>query len=339
MRLLVTGGAGYVGSHTCVALLKAAHDVVVIDNFSNAHEEVLQAVRELSARGFEWVEGDIRDGNLVHSVIAHGRFDGIIHFAALKSVPESIDDPLRYWDVNVHGTNVLLREAIEAGIRKFVFSSSAAIYGQQLNVPIAESARPEPLNPYAETKLAGEHILRDLARVSPQLRVCVLRYFNPIGAHISGKIGEDPKVQATNLFPTVLEACLAGLPVNVFGTDYETPDGSAIRDFIHVMDLAAGHAAAIEFLGQVGEREGRTWTFNLGTGRGVSVLELINAMERASGRVVRRHLADKRSGDVAISVADSSRSASILGWRSHYSVDDACVHALRWAANTSRINS
>lgn len=330
MRLLVTGGAGFVGSHTCAALLEAGHDVVVIDNFINSHVGVLERIIDLTGRPLKWIEANICDAASMASIVEGNRFDAVMHFAALKSASESIEDPLGYWHVNVTGMLNLLHAVDAAGIRRFIFSSSAIIYGNQDSMPIPETAQTHPLTPYAWTKLAGEELLAELCRARPQFQACILRYFNPIGAHASGRIGEDPRRRPDNLFPIVLSACRQGRPMEVYGTDYETVDGSAVRDFIHVMDIAEGHLAALNFLLESGCGQSNISRFNLGTGQGCSVLQLIEAMENASRRSIRKHATVRRTGDLGMSVADPSLAASVLGWRARRTIDDACRDALGW---------
>jgi UDP-glucose 4-epimerase len=330
MRVLVTGGAGYVGSHTCVALAEAGHEIVAIDNFANSDESVLAAVSSLVGRRVEWSRADIRDRDAMAKLIVPGAFDAILHLAAFKSVPESLQEPDLYWDNNVGGMAVLLRAVRTAGISMFVFSSSAIVYGPQERVPISESASVAPLNPYACTKLAGERMLRDLAHSQPDFRACILRYFNPVGAHQSGELAENPRLPPSNLLPIALAASRDRKTIDIFGTDYDTPDGSAIRDFVHVMDIAEGHVSALNFLANdKSRRRGDAWIFNLGTGRGCSVFELIRIVEKVGRRAISIRLAGRRKGDIAISVADPSLSAALLGWRARRSLDEACADALR----------
>jgi len=331
MRLLVTGGAGYVGAHTCIVLLQAGHDIVVVDNFSNSDATVLQTVMEIGGRRLCSIEADIRDRKAMKSVLSEGKFDGILHFAALKSAPESLEQPELYWDVNVGGTAILLEAALAAGVRKFVFSSSAIVYGTQEIVPTPETAPLRPINPYAWSKLVGEQMLDDVGRSRVNFHACSLRYFNPIGNHSSGRIGENPKQRATNIFPVILSACRDRKPVNIYGTDYDTRDGSAVRDFIHVMDVAEGHSAALKFLVTKEAGAGSDAAiFNLGTGQGSSVRDLVHAMERAAGTTIECRESGRRAGDIAISVANPERSATILGWRARRSLDQACSDAMRW---------
>lgn len=330
MRMLVTGGAGYVGSHTCVALAEAGHEVFAIDNFANSDESALTGVSALVGRRFEWSRADIRDRDAMAKLIAPGAFDVILHLAALKSVPESLKKPELYWDNNVGGMAVLLRAVRAAETSMFVFSSSATVYGAQERVPISESASPAPLNPYACTKLAGERMLSDLVHSQPDFRACILRYFNPVGAHKSGGIGENLKEPASNLFPMAIAACRNQRTVEIYGTDYETPDGSAIRDYVHVMDIAEAHVSAVNFLASDKSRNrGDAWIFNLGTGQGCSVIELIRKIEKVSRRPIITRATGRRKGDIAISVADPSLSEALLGWRARRSLEEACADVLR----------
>lgn len=330
MRVLVTGGAGYVGSHACVSLLDAGHEVIVIDDFSNSEEGVLRTVRELTGKSLEWVKADIRNRAAVSAVLERGPYDAVMHFAALKSVPESLVHPARYWDINVGGMAILLAASLAAGVKRFVFSSSATVYGEQKVIPISETAATAALNPYASTKLAGERMLHEAALASPEFRVCNLRYFNPIGSHPAGRLGENPRGKSTNLFPAIVAACRSRTGIEIHGTDYETPDGSAIRDFIHVMDLAEGHVAALEFLmgGSSFTSEG-AWTINLGTGEGCSVLELVTLAEKAAGHSIPLHHAPRRKGDVALSIANPERAGRLLSWRARRTLPEACADALR----------
>lgn len=330
MRLLVTGGAGYVGSHTCVVLLEQGHDIVVLDDYSNSSPTVPQTVRDLTGGRLEAIEADIRDRTAVRAAVARGPFDAVVHFAALKSAPESVAQPARYWDVNVGGMAILLDEVLAAGTKRFIFSSSAIVYGHQEAVPIPESATTTSLNPYGSTKLAGERMLREVARAVPGFRACSLRYFNPVGGHPSARLGENPRQPGGNLFPLILKACRANAPVAINGTDYATPDGSTVRDFVHVMDLAEGHAAALRFLlAQDGPGAAEPSIFNLGTGQGASVLELIAMTERAMGRPIERRIAPRRAGDIVVSVADVQRAADVLGWRARRTLEEACRDAVR----------
>lgn len=332
MRLLVTGGAGYVGSHTSLVLLQEGHEIVILDDFSNSDEHVVQVIRDLAGRSPELVKADIRDRVAVRAALAEGPYDAILHFAALKSAPESVAEPARYRDVNVGGMEILLNEALAAGTRNFVFSSSAIVYGRQEHVPITETAATTALNPYAATKLAGERMLREIVQVNPGFRACSLRYFNPVGGHPSGRLGENPRRPGGNLFPMILKACRERTAIEIHGADYDTRDGTTIRDFVHVMDLAEGHAAALEFLlrgdSSISGLPG-LWTFNLGTGKGASVLELIATVEKVVGHRIECRIGPRREGDIVVSVADVRRAESIMGWRSRRTLEEACTDAVR----------
>jgi UDP-glucose 4-epimerase len=331
MRLLVTGGAGYVGSHACICLLEAGHEVVVIDDFSNSDSSVLDTVRALIRGHLEWFRVDIRDRHAVADVMAARTYDAVLHFAALKSAPQSVEEPAKYWDVNVGGMAVVVQAALQAGIPKFVFSSSASLYGTQALGPIAETAVPRPANPYARTKLVGEQLLLDVAARHRHFQACSLRYFNPIGAHGSGLVGESPRQEPSNLFPVLLRACQRGTIVEIYGRTYPTHDGTAIRDYIHVMDVAEGHVAALEFLdGAAAEAPANAPAFNLGTGVGTSVLELIHRVETVFATPIVTRDCPPRAGDLAVSLADPTRTIAALGWQAKRSIDDACRDAKKW---------
>lgn len=331
MRVLVTGGAGYVGSHTCVALLNAGWEVTILDDFSNSSPDVLVALKRITGRDVVAVEADIRNFDAVSQIVAQGGFDAVIHFAALKSAPESISQPLRYWEVNVGGMTSLLRALAMSEVRMMVFSSSAIVYGEQETVPTPETAPLFPTNPYASTKVAGEQLLLNFAACCPGLKACILRYFNPIGAHYSGLIGENPKQAPSNLFPLLLAACRSQSAVDVLGTDYATSDGSAVRDFVHVMDVADAHLAALELLASNAAAAPAVRTFNIGTGVGVSVRNLIGAVEKATGIEIHRRDGPRRSGDIMASIADPTLAAAELGWRARRSLMDACQDGWRWS--------
>ncbi len=328
--LLVTGGAGYIGSHTIVELLAAGHDVVCLDNYSNSSPVALQRVGEIAGRGVIAIEGDVRDAALLDRLFAAHRVDGVIHFAALKAVGESVTQPLAYYDSNVGGTVALLQAMRRAKVGRFVFSSSATVYGAPDNLPIREDAPIRTTNPYGATKAMVEQILRDLAASDSMWSVVCLRYFNPIGAHSSGRIGEDPHDVPNNLFPFICQVAIGKRPhLNVFGNDWPTPDGTGVRDYLHVQDLAAGHLRAFEFA-----RSRAGWTaLNLGTGKGVSVLELASAFEKATGRPIARVMAPRRPGDIAACWADPSLAAQLLNWRAERSVQQACADGWRWQQN------
>ena len=332
MNILVTGGAGYIGSHTCVVLLEAGHDVTVIDNLCNSSAIALQRVQELAGRSLRFVQGDIRSRDDLDRAFAGG-IDAVIHFAALKAVGESCEQPLAYFDNNIGGT-IALMQAMEAhGAECLVFSSSATVYGEPAALPIREDFARSATNPYGWTKLMMEQVLTDLdARAPGQWRIARLRYFNPVGAHESGLIGEDPRGEPNNLMPYVAQVAAGQRErLNVYGDDYPTPDGTGLRDYIHVCDLAEGHMAALRYLRQ----HAGLLTVNLGTGRPVSVLEMVRSFERASGRTVPYRVAPRRPGDVAACWADPSLAERQLGWRARRSVENMCADAWRWQRNVT----
>ncbi len=327
MKVLVTGGAGYIGSHTCVELLTAGCEVVVFDNLCNSRQEALRRVARIAGRTPEFVRGDVRDGEALARLFAAYRIDAVIHFAGLKAVGESVEQPLAYYDNNVHGSLALLRAMDAAGVRTLVFSSSATVYGDPASVPIREDFPLSATNPYGRSKLMVEDVLRDLAHADASWRLAILRYFNPVGAHESGLIGEDPAGVPDNLLPFVGQVAVGRLPeLAVFGGDYPTPDGTGVRDYIHVVDLARGHLKALAALRQ---RTG-VLTANLGTGRGYSVLEMVAAFARASGRAIPYRIAPRRPGDVAACYADPAYAAETLGWRAEFDLDRMCADAWRW---------
>ena len=326
-KILVTGGAGYIGSHTVLELLEAGFEVVVLDNLSNASPESLERVAQLTSRRATLVQGDLRDEALIERMLAEHRFDATIHFAGLKAVGESVEKPLAYYDNNVAGTLVLLRRLDAAGVRRIVFSSSATVYGDPTSVPIREDAKTGATNPYGRTKWFIEYILQDLAQADPRWSVGNLRYFNPVGAHPSGRIGEDPQGIPNNLMPFVAQVAVGRRErLGVFGGDWPTADGTGVRDYIHVVDLAQGHLAALR---RVFDVPG-FWTVNLGTGSGTSVLQMVAAFERASGRPVPYTIGPRRAGDIASCYADPSQAERLLGWRAKLDVDAMCADGWRW---------
>ena len=334
-QLLITGGAGFIGSHTCLALLQVGHRLVVLDDFSNSSPIALERVRELAGREaadrLSLLQGDIRDRSQLDQAFANDQssIDAVIHFAGLKAVGESVRQPLRYWDVNVNGSRYLL-EAMEAhGCHTLVFSSSATIYGYPDTVPIPETAPIAPINPYGHTKAAVEQMLTDLQSSAPDTwRIACLRYFNPVGAHPSGRIGEDPHGIPNNLFPFVSQVAVGLRPtLQVFGGDWPTSDGTGVRDYIHVMDLAEGHRCALDCLLS---EEPQLLTLNLGSGQGQSVLDVVKAMEAASNRSIPYTITNRRPGDAAISVADPSQAINRLGWSTKRSLKDICRSGLAW---------
>jgi UDP-glucose 4-epimerase len=335
-QLLITGGAGFIGSHTCLVLLEAGHRLVVLDNFANSSPESLRRVQELAggsaADRLTVVEGDIRHpSDLERAFAAHatgGPIEAVVHFAGLKAVGESVREPLRYWDVNVAGSRQLLAAMRAQGCRTIVFSSSATLYGMPDQVPIPETAPVQPINPYGHSKAAVERMLADIADSEPGWRIARLRYFNPVGAHPSGRIGEDPNGIPNNLFPFVSQVAVGRRErLQVFGGDWPTPDGSGVRDYIHVMDLAEGHRAALDVL--LAEAP-QLLTLNLGSGQGHSVLEVVAAFEQASGRPVPHAVVERRPGDAASTVADPSLAAERLGWRTRRSLAEMCSDGWAW---------
>ena len=326
--ILVTGGLGYIGSHTCVMLAAAGHELVIVDNLSNAKPQVLERIRELApGRRMDFERVDLRERAALAQIFARRRIDAVVHFAGLKAVGESVEKPLLYYENNVAGTLSLLHAMLAHDVRKIVFSSSATVYGDPERLPLTESHRLQPASPYGRTKLMIEEILADQARAEPQFLHATLRYFNPSGAHPSGRIGEDPRGVPNNLFPYIARVAVRRLDrLRVWGSDYATPDGTGVRDYIHVMDLARGHLAALDYL----DRRARSITVNLGTGRGYSVLEAVHAFERASGRAVAIEMAARRPGDVAQCYADASLAAREMGWRAELDLDAMCRDTWRW---------
>lgn len=333
MRVLVTGGAGYLGSHTVVQLVEAGHEPVIVDNFGNAPYSVIGRLEQLTGRGIETHRVDLRDGPALRRLFdSAGPFDAVIHFAGLKAVGASVEQPLVYYENNVVGTLRLLEEMGRHGTSTLVFSSSATVYGRTAQSLLTEDLPTAATNPYGWSKVMCEQILHDIAATNNDWRIAILRYFNPTGAHPSGLIGEGPLGEATNLMPVLAEVAAGRRErLEIFGGNYPTDDGTAVRDYVHVMDLAAGHIAALEHLA-VGDTALRTW--NLGTGQGTSVLELVRAFERATGRPMPYEIAPRRAGDVAVSVACVERAQAELGWRAARTIDDMCADAWRWQSST-----
>ncbi len=330
MRVLTTGGAGYIGSHTVLALIEAGHEPVIFDNFDNSSPEAVRRVAELAGRDIELIEGDLLDADAVDRVLSVGNFDAVIHFAGLKAVGESTAQPLRYYRTNVVGTLNLLDAMQANGVCQLVFSSSATVYGTSGASRCAEDLPLGTTNPYGTTKLQIEQILDDLAASDPSWHVAKLRYFNPVGAHASGRIGEDPRDIPNNLMPYVSQVAVGRRDhLSVYGGDYPTPDGTGVRDFIHVVDLAAGHVAALEALPEF--PGARAW--NLGTGEGNSVLEVVRAFERASGKSIPFEIVDRRPGDVAELVADPSRARVELHWKAERGLEDVARDSWNWQRN------
>jgi UDP-glucose 4-epimerase len=329
MRVLVTGGAGYIGSHTCLELLKAGHEVVVIDNLSNSKPAVFDRIERICGRRAVFYEHDVRDSGKVAEIFSAHGIEAVIHFAGLKAVGESVAQPLRYYDNNVTGSLALFSAMKEAGIRTLVFSSSATVYGNPHSVPIHEEFPLSATNPYGRSKLMVEEILRDLILADDSWHIALLRYFNPVGAHESGLIGEDPAGIPNNLMPYISQVAAGRQKeLQIFGGDYPTPDGTGVRDYIHVVDLACGHIAALDWLQQ---RRG-VHTFNLGTGRGNSVLEVVRAFEAVTGKHIPYRIVDRRPGDIAQCYADPSRAERELGWKAQRGIAEMCKDAWNWQA-------
>ena len=331
MNVLLTGGAGYIGSHTAVECLEAGHEVLVFDNLSNSSVKSLERVAQIAGRRVEFVQGDIRDRAALRALFAKHAIDAVVHFAGLKAVGESVEKPLLYYDNNIAGSIALFEVMAEAGVKSVVFSSSATVYGDPATVPITEDFPLSATNPYGWSKLFIETMLRDIARADEGWSIALLRYFNPVGAHESGLIGEDPRGIPNNLMPYVAQVAVGRRPhLNVFGGDYPTPDGTGVRDYIHVVDLARGHVAA---LNRLHHKAGGVHTWNLGTGRGVSVLDMVRAFEAASGKKVPYEIVARRPGDVAQCWADPARAAHDLGWRAIHDLPRMCADAWRWQSN------
>lgn len=331
-NILVTGGTGYIGAHTVVELLAEDHEVFVIDNLCNSKVTVLDRIERIAGRRPRFAQLDIRDRPALRKLFAAQRFDAVIHFAGLKAVGESVEKPLGYYDANVSGSVTLLQCMEEAGVGTIVFSSSATVYGEPASVPIREDAPLAPGNPYGRSKLMIEDILRDFAAANRARRIALLRYFNPVGAHPSGLIGEDPNGVPNNLMPYVAMVAAGRLPeLRIFGSDYPTPDGTGVRDFVHVVDLARGHLAALRALR---ERPG-VLTVNLGTGLGYSVLQMVKAFAAASGKAVPYRLAARRPGDIAQCYADPSRAREVLGWQARLGLEAMCSDTWRWQQSVS----
>ena len=325
--ILVTGGAGYIGSHTVLELLAQNYDVVVIDNLSNSKQESLRRVMEITGRDLEFHKADLLDIDVLHRIFSNHDIGAVIHFAGLKAVGESVAKPLLYYQNNISGTLNLCKAMQEHGVKNIVFSSSATVYGDPKTVPITEDFPLSATNPYGRTKLMIEQILNDLYLADGLMNVIILRYFNPIGAHESGRIGEDPSGVPNNLLPYILKVAIGELPqLRVFGDDYPTPDGTAVRDYIHVVDLAYGHVLALEKL----QKKPGAVVYNLGTGKGYSVLEVLRSCEKAIGKTIPYEIAGRRSGDVAMSYADPSKAEQELGWVAERTLDTMCTDSWHW---------
>ena len=327
MRILVTGGAGYIGSHTCVELLEAGYGVVVLDNLANSSAESVSRVQDITGKKVVFHKVDLLDRQAVAAVFDEEPIDAVIHFAGLKAVGESVEMPLNYYHNNVSGTLVLMEVMKEYGVKNFVFSSSACVYGDPQTVPITEEFPLQPTNPYGQTKVMIEQILKDLHVADPSLNIVLLRYFNPVGAHSSGRIGEDPLGIPNNLVPYIAQVAGSKLDeLSVYGNDYPTDDGTGVRDYIHVMDLASGHVKALE---KLADKPGVV-IYNLGTGRGNSVLEMVRAFEKASGKKVHYKIVGRRPGDIACCYADPTKAERELSWKAARDIDEMCSDTWRW---------
>ena len=331
MRVMVTGGLGFIGAHTCVELARAGERLLIVDNLANTSASVLPRIRELAPGAeIEFVQADVRDAAAMADFFAAGDIESVVHFAGLKAVGESVADPLGYYDNNVGGAITLLNAMARSRVELLVFSSSATVYGEPERLPLTEDHRLQATNPYGRTKLMIEQIIADQAAARASFRHATLRYFNPIGAHASGRIGEDPRGVPNNLFPYLTQVAVGRLPrLRIFGGDYATKDGTGVRDYIHVVDLALGHLAALKYL----REKKRSITVNLGTGRGYSVLEVVQAFEKSTGRKVPFEIVPRRAGDSAASYADTSFAASELGWRAQFGIVEMCRDAWRWQSD------
>jgi UDP-glucose 4-epimerase len=327
MKILVTGGAGYIGSHTCVEMLQAGYELVVVDNLCNSKEESLKRVQAITGKTLHFYKVDLLDQEALDSIFAQESVQAVVHFAGLKAVGESVGIPLRYFHNNVTGTLILLETMKKHGVRDLVFSSSATVYGDPQKVPVLEDFPLSATNPYGRSKLMIEDILRDLYRAEPEWNLGILRYFNPVGAHPSGRIGEDPNGIPNNLMPYVAQVAIGRHPfVRVWGNDYPTPDGTGVRDYIHVVDLAMGHIKALEKL----EKKPGLVTYNLGTGQGYSVMEVIAAFEKACGKPIPYKIFPRRPGDAAICYADPGKANHEMGWYARRGIDEMCADMWRW---------
>ncbi len=334
MTILVTGGAGYIGSHTCVALLESGHGVVVVDNLCNSNPKSLERVEQLTGKRVKFYPGDVRDEGLLRQIFAENAIDAVIHFAGLKAVGESVAQPLRYYDNNLNSTLTLVKVMTEAGCKKLIFSSSATVYSGDNEMPLRETSRTgNCTNPYGWTKYMTEQILSGVAHADPQWSIVLLRYFNPIGAHASGIIGEDPRGIPNNLMPYITQVAIGRRAyLSVYGNDYPTHDGTGVRDYIHVVDLAKGHVAAADYTrGHTGCE-----VFNLGTGTGYSVLDMVKAFNEASGLDLPYKIADRRPGDLPVCYADPGKSARLLGWTAEKSLLDMCRDSWNWQKKNPR---
>lgn len=330
MNILVTGGSGYIGSHTCIQMIEAGMTPIILDNLYNSKLLVLDRIQQVTGVRPTFYQGDIRDSAILQTIFTEHHIDGVIHFAGLKAVGESVEKPLMYYDNNVSGTLNLVREMDKAGVKSLIFSSSATVYGDPASVPIREDFPTSATNPYGRSKLMVEECLRDFHHANPEWSITLLRYFNPVGAHQSGLLGEDPQGIPNNLLPFVAQVAVGRRDkLGVFGKDYPTPDGTGVRDYIHVVDLADGHLAA---LNKVGQQAG-LHIFNLGTGQGNSVLEMVAAFEKAAERPIAYEIKPRRAGDIAECWADPSYAAEVLGWKATRSLETMVADTWRWQSN------
>ena len=332
-NILVTGGAGYIGSHTVVELLESGYGVVVVDNLSNSNKESMNRVKKITGKSPVFYEADVRDRAAIEKIFTENKIDYVIHFAGLKAVGESCVKPIEYYDNNLYGTLVLLEVMREHGCKKIVFSSSATVYGTPERLPLDESCRTGgTTNPYGTSKYFQEIMLNDVYKADNEWTVVLLRYFNPVGAHPSGLIGEDPRGIPNNLTPYIAKVAIGELKeVGVFGNDYDTPDGTGVRDYIHVVDLAKGHVAAISKI-----KDSGVYTYNLGTGVGYSVLDVIHAYEKACGHAIPYAIKPRRAGDIAACYADASKAEKELGWKAQYGIDEMCASSWNWQSNNPK---
>ncbi len=331
MNVLLAGGAGYIGSHTCVELIEAGHSVIIADNFANSCPEAVRRVEEITGKKIPLYEADVCDAAAVDRIFSENKIDAVIHFAGLKAVGESVEKPLMYYRNNIDSTLTLLEVMKKYGVNNFIFSSSATVYGVPKTVPLVETMPTgSPTNPYGWTKLMMEQILTDTAHANPEMSIVILRYFNPIGAHKSGRIGEDPNGIPNNLMPYITQVAAGRLPcLGVFGDDYPTRDGTGVRDYIHVVDLAKGHVKAIDYSGTHKGVE----IVNLGTGTGYSVLEIVKAFEKVNNLTIKYEIKPRRAGDVAECYADAGKAERVLGWKAEKNLEDMCYDSWNWQSN------
>lgn len=335
MNILVTGGAGYIGSHTCIELIAAGHTPIVFDNLCNSSTVALERVTHITGKEISFIQGDVRDSALLDKVFKENDIDGVIHFAGLKAVGESVEKPFMYYDNNIAGSICLFDAMNRSGVKKVIFSSSATVYGDPETVPILESFPVSATNPYGRSKLHIEEILRDIYISDKSWQIALLRYFNPVGAHKSGLIGEDPNDIPNNLMPYISGVAVGRYEqLSVFGGDYETPDGTGVRDYIHVVDLAKGHVKALEAFGK--KEVENLYTVNLGTGKGYSVLEMVKAFENASGKKVPYKITARRAGDIACCYADPSLAKKLLNWQAEHGIKAMCDDTWRWQSNNPK---